>query len=181
AAMTLLALGEIVLPALLEQRAIGVSWAGPLLAGFSVASAAGAVLYGLRRTWPGSLHAQSLVFLLAVAGCVTLVATAPSLPWIAAGLLVAGLMQSGVGLTRTLSLRETLPPSAHAAAYSVMYAATAVGYASSAALVGVVQSGATPSVAVLAGVGLTLLLTAISAVGDLRTRRRAPAEGPAGR
>jgi heme exporter protein D len=171
AAMSLLALAELVLPALLEQRAIGVGWAGPLLAGFSIASAAGAVLYGLRGTWPGSLRTQSLVLLLSVAGCVALVATAGSLPWIAGALLAGGLLQSGVALSRALSLREALPPSAHAAAYSVMYAATGVGYATSAALVGAVQSAAAPSVAVLAGVGLTLLLIAASALGELRTRR----------
>lgn len=173
ASMSLLALAELVLPALLEQRAIGVGWTGPLLAGFAIASAAGAALYGLRGTWPGSLRTQSLVLLLVVAGCVTLVATAGSLPWIAGALLVAGLLQSGVYLTRVLSLREALPPSAHAAAYSVMYAATGVGYATSATLVGAVQSAAPPSVAVLAGVGLTLLLIATSALGDLSTRRQA--------
>jgi hypothetical protein len=167
AAMSLLALAELVLPALLEQRAIGVGWAGPLLAGFSIASAAGAALYGLRGSWPGSLRMQSLVLLLAVAGCVTVVATAGSLGWIAGALLVAGLPQAGVQLTRSLSLRETLPASAHAAAYSVMYATTGVGYAASAVLVGAVQNVASPSVAILAGVGLTLVLIATSALGEL--------------
>jgi hypothetical protein len=38
AAMSLLALAELVLPALLEQRSIGVGWTGPLLAGFSAPS-----------------------------------------------------------------------------------------------------------------------------------------------
>ncbi|GAA2223069.1 hypothetical protein GCM10010232_04430 [Streptomyces amakusaensis] len=175
AAMSLLALAELVLPALLEQRGIGVGWAGPLLAGFSVASAAGAVLYGVRGTWPGSLRAQSLVLLMAVAGCVTLVGVSGSLPWIAGGLLMAGLLQSGVQLSRSLSLRDALPPSAHAAGYSVMYAASGVGYAVAAMLVGAVQSAATPSVAVLAGVGLTLSLVAVGALGEVGTRRRARA------
>jgi hypothetical protein len=177
AAMSMLALAELVLPALLEQRNIGVGWAGPLLAGFSAASAAGATLYGLRGTWPGALRTQSLVLLLAVAACVTVVATARSLPWIAGSLLVAGLPQSGVMVTRALSLREALPPSAHAAAYSVMYAATGVGYATSAAVVGAVQSAASPSVAILAGVGLTLLLIATSAVGEWRPPRRVQPPG----
>lgn len=182
AAMSLLALAELVLPALLEQRAIGVGWAGPLLAGFSIASAAGAALYGLRGTWPGSLRTQSLVLLLADTGCVTLVATSGRLPWIAGALLVAGVLQSGVQLTRSLSLREALPLSAHAAAYSVMYAATGVGYATSATVVGAVQKAASPSVAVLAGVGLTLLLIATSALGELRPRRHAeqPCAGAGG-
>ena len=170
ASMSLLALAELALPALLEQRTLGVGWAGPLLAGFSVASAVGAALYGLRGAWPGPLRVQGLVLLVGVTGCVTVVATAASLPWIAGALLAAGLLQSGVQLTRSLSLRESLPPSAHAAAYSVMYAATGVGYAASAAVVGVAQRAVPPSTAVLAGVGLTLLLVATGAAGELRAR-----------
>lgn len=166
AAMSLLALAELVLPALLEQRSIGVGWTGPLLAGFAVASAGGAALYGLRGTWPGSLRAQSLVLLLAVSGCVTVVAVVGSLPWIAGALLVGGLFQAGVMVSRTLALREALPPGAHAAAYSVMYAVSAVGYATSATVASAAQSVATPSVALLVGVGLTLLLVATSALGS---------------
>jgi hypothetical protein len=177
ASISLLALAELALPALLGQRAIGVGWAGPLLVGFSIASTLGAALYGARGSWPGSVRAQSLVLLLGVTACVTLAATLPSLAWIAGALLLAGFLQSGVQMTRNLSLREALPPSAHAAGYSVLYAATGVGYAASATLVGAVQSAASPSVAILAGVGLTLLLTAASAVGELPAKgsmRRRP-------
>lgn len=182
AAISLLALAELVLPALLKQRAIAVGWAGLLLAGFSVASALGAALYGARGRWPGTLRTQSLALLLGVTTCVTLAAVLPSLPWIAVALLLAGLLLSGVQLTRNLSLREALPPSAHAAGYSVLYAATGVGYAASATLAGAVQSAAAPSTAILAGAGLTLLLTAASALRELRPRRRqrADAEGRIG-
>jgi hypothetical protein len=166
------ALTELALPALLGQRAIGVGWAGPLLAGFSIASALGAALYGARGRWPGSLRTQSLVLLLGVTACVTLTATLPSLAWIAGSLVLGGLLASGVMVTRNLSLRDTLPPSAHAAGYSVLYAAGGVGYAASAALAGAVQSAASPSDAILAGVGLTLLLTAASALGELALERR---------
>jgi predicted MFS family arabinose efflux permease len=171
--MALLALAELVLPALLAQRSIAVGWAGPLLAGFSIASALGATAYGLRARWPGSLRAQSFAFQLAVAACVAVIATAASPPWIAVGLLVAGVFQSGVMVTRNLSLREALPPSAHAAAYSMLYAAVGVGYATSAALAGVVQAAATPSIAVLSGVGLALVLMAASAWGEWRNLHRA--------
>ncbi|MEK8169956.1 hypothetical protein NKH77_09525 [Streptomyces sp. M19] len=44
------------------------------------------------------------------------------LPGIATGLLLAGVFQSGVMVTRNLGLREQLPEHAHAAAYSLMYA-----------------------------------------------------------
>ncbi|MGH8876088.1 MAG: MFS transporter [Stackebrandtia sp.] len=171
AAMSLLALAELVLPALLEQRAIGIGWAGPLLAGFSIASAAGAALYGWRDNWPGSLRTQSLVLLLGVTGCVTIVGVTGRLPWMLAALLVAGLLAAGVMVTRNLSLREALPPSAHAAAYSVLYASVGVGYASSATLAGAVQSTAPPSTAILTGVGLALLLIAASAAGEMRARK----------
>jgi hypothetical protein len=169
---SVVALAELVLPGLLHQRAIGVGWAGPLLAGFSIASVLGAALYGVRGNWPGSLRTQSLVLLLGVTVCVTLVATVPALVWIAAALVLAGPLEAAVLLTRNLSLRESLPPSTHAAGYSVLYAATGVGYAASATLAGVVQSAASPSAAILAGVGLTLLLTVASALGELAPGRR---------
>jgi hypothetical protein len=180
AATSLVALAELVLPALLGQRAIGVAWAGPLLAGFSVASALGAALYGARGRWPGSLRTQSLVLLVGVAACVTLAATVPSLGWIAGALVLAGLLESGVYLSRNLSLRQSLPPSAQAAGYSVMYAATGVGYAASAILAGAVQNAASPSVAILAGGGVALLLTATSAVGEIAPQRRHRARASAG-
>ena len=174
AAMSLAALAELVLPALLQQRAIGVGWAGPLLAGFSIAAALGAALYGARGRWPGSVRAQSLVLLLGVTACVTLAATVPSLAWIAGALVLAGLLESGVQLARNLSLRQALPSRAHAAGYSVLYAATGVGYAGSAILAGAVQRAASPEDAILAGAGLTLLLTAVSALAELTPRRRTP-------
>lgn len=165
AGMSLLALAELVLPPLLEQRGIVVGWAGPLLAGYSLASAFGAFLYGLRR-WPGRRHVQSVVLLLGVSACVAAAGLVPSLGWIAMSLLAAGLLESGVMVARTLGLREVLPKSALAAGFSVMYAITGVGYAASASLSGAVLSVASPSVAILCGVALTLLLTAASAVGE---------------
>jgi hypothetical protein len=90
---------------------------------------------------------------------------------VAGALVLAGILESGVQLTRNLSLREALPPSAHAAGYSVMYAATGVGYAASATLAGAVQKAASPSVAIFAGVALTLLLTVASAAGEFRAPR----------
>jgi len=170
AGASLVALAELALPALLKQRGIGLGWAGPLLAGFALASVLGAALYGARGRWPGSVRAQSLVLLLGVTACVTLAATVPSLAWIAGTLVVAGLLQSGVQLTRNLSLRACLPRSAHAAGYSMLYAAGGVGYAVSAIMAGAVQSAASASAAILAGAALTLLLTVISAVAELRVR-----------
>lgn len=170
AAMSLLALAELVLPALLEQRALAVSWSGPLLAGYSLAAAVGALLYGL-RSWPGRLSTQSLVLLLGVSACVAAAGLLPALGAIAAALVVAGLLQAGLQVTRAMGLRAVLPQSALAAGYSMMYSVVGAGYAASASLSGAVLSLAPPSTAILCGVLLTLLLTAASAVGELRLVR----------
>ncbi|MGW0117569.1 MFS transporter [Streptomyces sp. NPDC003327] len=172
AGLTLLALAELILPALLEQRGIGLGWAGPLLAGFSIGSAVGAFLYGLRSRWPGPLAVQSLVMVLGVAGGVALVAL---LPWtwaIAVALVAAGLLQAPGSLSRNLALRELLPPGALAAGYSVMYAAVGAGYAASGTLAGGLLKVVAPSTAILYGVGLTVLLAVTGAVGERRLTRR---------
>ncbi|MEV6115071.1 MFS transporter [Streptomyces sp. NPDC052109] len=178
AGLSLLALAELVLPALLEQRGIAVGWAGPLLLGMSAAAGVGAFCYGL-RAWPGRLPMRAVLLLCGMSAAVVLVALLPALPGIAAGLAVAGLCQSGVSLTRNLSLRETLPPSALAAGYSVMYAAVGAGYAATGSLAGALLRLAPPSTAILAGVGLTLTLTGIAWWGETRRDRR-PTDATAG-
>ncbi|MEV0118732.1 MFS transporter [Streptomyces sp. NPDC050844] len=167
ASLSLLALAELVLPALLEQRGIEVGWAGPLLAGLAIGSAVGSVVYGL-RSWPGRLRTQSMVLMFAVSGVVAVVALMPSTGLIAAGLAVAGLLQAGAMLTRNLTLREVLPPSALAAGYSVMYAAVGAGYAASGSLAGGLLTVVAPSTAILAGVGLTLVLTVVGVLGEVK-------------
>ncbi|MFF8836180.1 MFS transporter [Streptomyces sp. NPDC015130] len=174
AGLTLLALAELLLPALLEQRGVGVGWAGVLLAGFSVGSAVGAFVYGLRGTWPGSLSVQSVVLVLGVATGVALVAVLPWTAAIASVLVVAGLLQAPASLTRNLSLRQLLPPSALAAGYSVMYAAVGAGYAVSGTLAGGLLKVVAPSTAILYGVCLTVLLVAVGAVGERRLVRNRP-------
>ncbi|MEU6626560.1 MFS transporter [Streptomyces litmocidini] len=174
AGLTLLALAELVLPALLEQRGIGIGWAGPLLAGFSIGSAVGAFVYGLRGSWPGPLAVQSLVLVLAVAAGVALAAVLPWTAAIAVALVAAGLLQAPASLTRNLALRQVLPPSALAAGYSVMYAAVGAGYAAGGSLAGGLLKVVAPSTAILWGVGLTVLLTVIGAAGERRLTRRAP-------
>ncbi|MET9437773.1 MFS transporter [Streptomyces sp. NPDC006551] len=176
--LTLLALAELILPALLEQRAIGIGWAGPLLAGFSIGSAVGAFVYGLRGSWPGRLPVQSLVLILGVSAGVALMAVLPSAGAIATALILAGLLQAPAMLTRNLALRQILPPSALAAGYSVMYAAVGAGYAASGTLAGGLLKVVAPSTAILCGVGLTLVLTAIGALGERRIEAPAPTAQP---
>ncbi|MGW7385943.1 MFS transporter [Streptomyces sp. NPDC054794] len=172
ASLSLLALAELVLPALLEQRGIGVGWSGPLLTVMSVTSAVGAFLYGL-RTWPGRLRTRSLVLMCGMSATLILLALIPAAPGVAAALAVAGLLQSGAMLTRNLSLREALPPGALAAGYSVMYAAVGAGYAATGSLAGALLDVVAPSTAILAGVALTLVLTAIGWWGERRAEARA--------
>ncbi|GAB2992709.1 hypothetical protein GCM10023080_068270 [Streptomyces pseudoechinosporeus] len=167
ASLCILGLAELMLPALLEQRGTGVGWSGPLLTGFALASGAGAFLYGL-RSWPGQLRTRSVVLMCGVSACVTLVALIPDTAWIAAALALAGVLQAGAMVTRNLSLGEALPPSALAAGYSVMYAAAGAGYAATGSLAGALLNFVAPSTAILAGVVLTLALTAIGALGERR-------------
>ncbi|MFJ5706490.1 MFS transporter [Streptomyces sp. NPDC093105] len=177
ASLTLLALAELVLPALLEQRGIGIGWAGPLLAGFSIGSVAGSFLYGLRPDWPGPLAVQSLVLVLGVTAGVALVALLPGALALGAALVAAGLLQAPAMLTRNLALRRALPPSALAAGYSMMYAAVGAGYAASGTLAGGLLKVVAPSTAILWGVGLTLVLVAVGAAGERRlVRNRRSAE-----
>ncbi|MGW4161494.1 MFS transporter [Streptomyces sp. NPDC004788] len=170
AGLTLLALAELILPALLEQRAIPIGWAGPLLAGFSIGSAVGAFVYGLRGSWPGRLPVQSAVLIVAVSAGVALAAVLPGAAGIALALVVAGLLQAPASLTRNLALRQILPPGALAAGYSVMYAAVGAGYATSGTLAGALLKTVAPSTAILCGVGLTLTLTAIGVWGERRIK-----------
>ncbi|MGW1890017.1 MFS transporter [Streptomyces sp. NPDC002004] len=181
AGLSLLALAELVLPALLEQRGIAVGWSGPLLAGFSIGSAVGAFVYGL-RTWPWRLGTQSLVLLSGVTSCVALAAVVRGTAALAVCLVAAGLLQAGAMLTRNLQLREALPPSALAAGYSLMYAAVGAGYAMTGSLAGGLLSVVAPSTAILAGVGLTVLLMVAGAVGERRMRPSTgrPATGDGG-
>ncbi|GGJ32059.1 MFS transporter [Streptomyces brasiliensis] len=177
ASLSLLALAELVLPALLEQRGIGVGWAGPLLTAMSVAAAVGAFAYGA-RSWPGLLRTRSAVLMCGMAAAVALVALIPGAGGIAVALALAGLLQSGAMLTRNLSLREALPPGALAAGYSVMYAAVGAGYAGTGSLAGALLQVAAPSTAILAGVALTVALTAVGWWGERRTDLSAHAADP---
>ncbi|MFJ2771918.1 MFS transporter [Streptomyces sp. NPDC087300] len=176
ASLSMLALAELVLPALLEQRGMAVGWAGPLLAGLAIGSAVGSFVYGL-RTWPGRLRTQSTVLMLLVTGCLALVALMPSLVLLFAVLGVAGCAQAGAMLTRNLALREILPPSALAAGYSIMYAAVGAGYAASGSLAGALLSVAAPSTAILAGVGLGVVLLVVGVLGEVRPAPSVPGAG----
>ncbi|MET7483371.1 MFS transporter [Streptomyces sp. NPDC005538] len=179
ASLTLLGLSELVLPALLEQRGIGVGWSGPLLTGMAVGGGLGAFVYGLRG-WPGLLRTRSLVLMAGTSVCVVLAASIPAMAAIAVALVVAGTLQSGAMLTRNLSLREVLPPNGLAAGYSIMYAAAGVGYAATGSLAGALLRVVAPSTAMLAGVCLTVVLTGVGWWGEVRWAGRARALGDVG-
>ncbi|WP_428934079.1 MFS transporter [Streptomyces sp. ACT015] len=174
ASMALLGLAELVLPALLEQRGVGVGWSGPLLTGMAVGGGLGALAYGL-RSWPGRLRTRSVVLMTGTSVCVTFAALTSQPAVIAAALVVGGTLQSCAMLTRNLSLREALPSGALAAGYSVMYAAGGAGYAATGSLAGALLKVAAPSTAMLAGVCLTLVLTVTGWWGEVRgSARRTP-------
>ncbi|MFI6008255.1 MFS transporter [Streptomyces sp. NPDC051243] len=178
ASITLLGLCELTVPALLEQRGIGVGWSGPMLAGMAVGAGLGAFLYGL-RSWPGRLRARSVVLMCGMSVFVSLAALIPGAAGIAIALVLAGMLQSGALITRNLSLREALPPSALAAGYSVLYAAAGAGYAAAGSLAGGLLQWVEPSTAVLAGVQLTLVLTALGWWGEARREGSGAGSGAA--
>ncbi|MGV9856823.1 MFS transporter [Streptomyces sp. NPDC003442] len=171
ASLALLGLAELVLPALLEQRGVGVGWSGPLLTGMAVGGGLGAFVHGL-RSWPGRLRTRSVVLMAGTSACVALAALTPHPAGITAALVVGGTFQSCAMLTRNLSLREALPPGALAAGYSVMYAAAGAGYAATGSLAGALLKVVVPSTAILAGVGLTLVLTGVGWWGEVRRAGR---------
>lgn len=171
ASLALLGLSELVLPALLEQRGIGVGWSGPLLTGMALGGGLGAFVYGLRG-WPGLLRTRSVVLMAGTSACVALAALIPATAAITVALVMGGTLQSGAMLTRNLSLREVLPPGTLAAGYSVMYAASGVGYAATGSLAGALLKVAAPSTAILAGVCLTAVMTGVGWWGEVRRARR---------
>ncbi|MFF3375810.1 MFS transporter [Streptomyces sp. NPDC002680] len=179
AGLTLLGLAELVLPALLEQRGIGVGWSGPILTGLAVGAGLGAFLYGV-RAWPGRLRTRSVVLIGGMSVCVTAAALIPDTAGIAVALAVGGMLQSGALVTRNLSLREVLPASALAAGYSVMYAAASAGYAAAGSLAGALLQVTAPSTAVLAGVALTLVLTGVGWWGEIRSGDRSARDSAPG-
>jgi len=170
--------GELVLPALLQFRHHNVDIAALLLTAFAAASALSAFVYGL-RTWPGSPRSQSSLFLVGTAAAIAVVASVPNLPGIVIGFLLAGCLQSVVLITRSMSMRERLPNSAHAGGYSVMYAVQGVGYSLSAILAGLILDHANPSSAMLAGVAIALVLIALSTVAERRVPQPVTGSSPA--
>ncbi|MBO1416841.1 hypothetical protein, partial [Streptomyces sp. FH025] len=174
AAMSLMAVAELVLAPLLQDRGLAVGLAGPLLMAFAGLSALGAFLYGL-RTWPGGARSHSLACLAGTALGITAVALVPGLVGIVLGFAVAGVLQAVVMVTRNLSLREVLPATAHTAGYSVMYSVQGVGYSLSAVLAAVMLDRFAPSTAILVGVALAAALAGVSTLAE---RRLGPAHDP---
>lgn len=174
AALSLLAIAELVLPSLLEERGHSAVWSGVLLSVFAASSAVTSIAYGFRK-WKGSVRTQSTVFLIATALALALMAVAPSLVLIGATLVAAGVCQAVVMITRNLSLRDDLPPSLHTGGFTFMYSVQGAGYAVSAVLASVVLDRAGAPAAIGAGLGIMVLLTIASLVAEALRRRSAPA------
>ncbi|KJK43659.1 hypothetical protein UK23_32300 [Lentzea aerocolonigenes] len=171
ASMAMVAIVELVLPALVESKGIEVRAVAPLLATFWVAGVLGGYLYG-RRTWPASRRVQAFVSLLVTTTALTLVAVAPGAVGIGIALAVGGMFQSAVLVTRNLSLRDALPASAHTAGYALMYATTGVGYSIVAATSALVMTYTSPGVAILGGGAITLVLGVVATVSEGRRPKR---------
>lgn len=170
ASMAMVSTIELVLPALIESRGLSVATVGPLLVAFWVSSVAGGVVYG-RRRWPGSASRQSLVCLVVTTAALSAVAVLPGVAGIGATLALGGLFQAAVLVTRNLSLRERLPAAAHAAGYSIMYAATGIGYSVVAAASALALRTLSPAVAIGCGGAITAVIVLVSAVAERRPVR----------
>ncbi|BCL27533.1 MFS transporter [Streptomyces aurantiacus] len=168
AAMYLLASIELTLPALLQYRELPVTYSGPILTGFALASILGGLVYGA-RTWPGSMQRQSTLLLVLMIVGVAATALASAWTVIAALLALTGLLQAAVLITRNLTLREQLPADLHPVGYSVLYAGSGIGYGLSAAATGLLLTVTTPDTVILIATGTTFLLTAATWL-----RRRTP-------
>jgi hypothetical protein len=78
----------------------------------------------------------------------------------------SGLVYAAMLCARNLSLRQYLPASQQAGEYSLIYAASGLGYAACGGLSGAVLSRSFPGVALLAGAAATLLLGLISSLAE---------------
>ena len=149
------------------------------LAGAAPAACPGGVRVLLTRTVPEQAVSRALsaeasltqfIWAAAPAAVVTLALQVdPGAPLLLGAVLAAaGVFQSGVMVTRSLSLRARLPEHVHGAAYSVMYAVQGVGYSITALLSALILEYADPAMAVLSGVAVALLITVVSAAAERR-------------
>jgi MFS family permease len=123
---------------LVEAGGHDIRWAGIALSGFSVASVAGGLAYGL-RAWPGGYRAQCLVLLISTSAFVALSAISGSRFGIVGVLLplaAAGFTQACLVTARNLSLHESLPTRYLSTGNSVLYSASCVGFGLSSAFAG---------------------------------------------
>ncbi|MFE0020204.1 MFS transporter [Amycolatopsis sp. NPDC059021] len=179
ASMAMVSTMELVLPALLESKGIPVATVAPLLVVFWVGSVVGGFLYG-RRTWPGTVRAQGFVVLLITITAISLVAVLPGVVAIGATLAVGGIFQSCVLVTRNLSLRRRLPAAAHTAGYAIMYATTGVGYSIVAVTAALVMAHASPTVAILGGGVISVVIVLASGLAERGGARAVSGDVPAG-
>lgn len=165
AAMSLSAVCELMLPALLVFRGEPAGYAGWLLAGLAGASLLASLGYGT-RTWRGGTRLQGTLALAGTTVAVAAVALAPTFALLGVALVAVGAFQAIVMITRNLRLREVLPAPALTAGYSVMYAIQGIGYSVSALAASVVLDHGGPRLAILGGVALTVVLGASAVLGD---------------
>jgi MFS family permease len=164
---------DLQITALLEMREISIVWTGPLLGAFFAAGLVGALAYAARTDWPGSYRAQSLVLTFLAACGVVVVALSPDLLGITAGMVATGICAATLMVVRTLALRQALPKSLHPAAFSLNYAASCLGYIACAAIAATsLAAFDNPTAALLAGVGVVLLVAVAAEIREQTTSGR---------
>jgi hypothetical protein len=124
---------QVALPGIMEERRGSPELAVVALSGLAVASMAGSLLYGLRR-WLGPPHPHTLVFASLYAVIVVVAGVMRSPVATVALVASAGFFQAIASTARSLTVTDTLPPSAWSVCFSVLYSCAAVGFTLSSAV-----------------------------------------------
>lgn len=177
AAAFVVSLVDLVIAPLLVQRGEPAGLVGPIAACFFAFGLGGSIVYGARKRWPGSYATQSLIVTVLMVIGLCIAALIPSVAGIAFGVFLAGSGVAVLMMIRTLSLRAVLPADMHAAAFSLNYAMSCLGYILCALIGGTSLAAGAPSGALLIGAFTILTLGVAASVFERSLmKKRAQAE-----
>ncbi|SMD20155.1 MFS transporter [Kibdelosporangium aridum] len=145
--------------------------AGFALGAYAVGTAVGGLLYGMRRTWPGTHEQQADVCLLLL-GIVIMSAFFVHHSVLFVLLYgVAGLLEGPVVLARSLHLEDILPGDRRAMGFSLQYAAIGWGFAAGGFVLAQIIGKATPQTALTVIGGLVAAASLLALLLPSRRRR----------
>nr|WP_018680225.1 MFS transporter [Actinokineospora enzanensis] len=142
---------------------------GVALGAYALGTALGGLLYGIRRTWPGTHQQQADACLLLLGAVVAGGFVLHSSVLFVLLYLLAGLLEGPVVLARSLHLETILPPDRRAMGFSLQYAAIGWGFAAGGFILAQTITTTTPQAA-LTVVGA--IVAAIALISLLLPARR---------